>query len=306
MALPSSGQLGMVPIANEMGINPLTGLSLRGMSSISGSSTPDAISEFYSYSQTDAQRYKNAVTNTGYTLNGTEISAIDDLFSDLNTYGLYSKIYGFYPMIGGGQAQILNAKSVSGVREYNYDLTFNGGWGFGAYGAEANGNYSTYTANYSYDSNTIRFSHLGTYITDDGTYQNGWDIAILDTTNDYPYAFMTMYSGQSSYAEYSYNYTSTNQLTAGNYSGNNMMSYDDANSSYAAYQNENFFTSQSINPEAIGYPTRVVGGYDYLTSTFTDKTFGFITFGDALTGIEMADYQLVINTFQTTLGRNTY
>ena len=50
MALPSSGALTMRDIADELGINPDTSLSLAGMSGTAGFSDPDSISEFYGYS----------------------------------------------------------------------------------------------------------------------------------------------------------------------------------------------------------------------------------------------------------------
>jgi hypothetical protein len=308
MALPSSGQLGMVDIANEMGVNPLTGLSLRGMSSIAGFSTPDTISEFYSYSQTDAERYKNAVNYTGYTLNGTEISAINTLFSDLNTYGLYSQIYAFYPMIGGGQAQILNAKSVSGVREYNYDLQFYGGWSFGAYGATGNGSYSTWIVPYTgYDNSTIRFSHLGTYTTVQGSTGAGWDITIMDPTNGYPYAFTALYYNPYNVSIYDYDYSDgVNYYSPSNYSGNNLMSYDDTNSEINVYQNEYNYADIYSTTEYLNVTTNVIGGLDYINGTYTDNTFGFITFGQNLSSGDATTYQNIINAFQTTLGRNTY
>ena len=308
MALPSSGQLGMVDIANEMGVNPLTGLSLRDMSSIAGFSTPDTISEFYSYSQTDAERYKNAVNYTGYTLNSTEISAIDTLFSDLNTYGLYSQIYAFYPMIGGGQAQILNAKSVSGVRDYNYDLQFYGSWYFGANGAQGDG-YTTYwsTPYTGYDNYTIRFSHLGTYTTVQGSNGAGWDIAIMDPTNGYPYAFTALYYSPYNVSIYDYDYyDGVNYYSPSNYSGNNLMSYDDTNSQINVYQNEYNYANINSNTEYLNVSTNVIGGLDYANGTYTDNTFGFITFGQNLNSSDATNYQYVINQFQTALGRNVY
>jgi hypothetical protein len=306
MAVPSSGQISMLQIIDETGLRP-TNISLRNLSNIAGFSTPDKITDFYGYSQTDAERYKNAVTNTGHALSGAEDYAIDILFSDLDSYGLYSEIYGFYPMIGGGQAQALNAKSVSGVRQWALDLTFYGGWSFGAYGATGNASNTYWTANYSYNSTTIKSSHLGTYITDDGTYSYGWDIGIFDSYSNYPYAFMTMYDGSSGYLIYDYDYSDgINYLQPQNYSGNNMMSYDNTNSGYKYYQNSNITAFVSSGTEAFSNPTYIVGGYDYYNNYYTDKTFGFLTFGNFLGGSQMLDYQNIINTFQTTLGRNTY
>ena len=50
MALPSSGALSMRDIADELGINPNTSLTLAGMSGTAGFSDPDSMSEFYGYS----------------------------------------------------------------------------------------------------------------------------------------------------------------------------------------------------------------------------------------------------------------
>jgi len=146
MALPGSGVLSIGDIANETGL-AFNNLSVRNLSSTAGFSTPDSLSEFYSYSQTDEERYINAVTNTGYSLSGTELTAISALFTDINNAGIYSKIYAFYPMLGT-QAQILNAKSVNSVRQSAYDLNFSGGWTLGAAGAEGNGSNTVWYANY--------------------------------------------------------------------------------------------------------------------------------------------------------------
>jgi hypothetical protein len=308
MGIPSSGQISMLRIANETGLRPVN-ISLRNLSNIAGFSTPDKITDFYSYSQTDAERYKNAVNNTGYTLSGTEESAIDTLFTELNNSGLLGKIFAFYPMIGDiPQAQVLNAKSEGDVRQWQYDLSFNGSWSFGAYGATGDGSTTNWTANYSYATTTnLKNSHLGTYITAQGTYNYGWDMGVFDSSTNYPYAFMTMYDGYTGNAIYDYDYSDgVTSFQPSNYSGNNMMTYDGANSKIRAYQNESQFQYFANSVETYSTTTWIVGGYDYINAQYTDKTFGFITFGKRLDAAEMQDYQAYINDFQTTLGRNTY
>lgn len=80
MALPTSGPLSFSAIANELG-TPLSNVSLRGMSNSAGFSTPDAVSEFYGYS------------NVTYTYYGTW--ALDDP-CNYDYYDIYSGSDGKY------------------------------------------------------------------------------------------------------------------------------------------------------------------------------------------------------------------
>lgn len=309
MATPSSGQIKISEIINEIGLRPLT-ISFRNLSDIAGFSVPDKFSDFYSYSQTDVQRYKNAVTNTGYSLGGAEVSAINTLFSDLNSYGVYSKIYAFYPMIGnGGDSQKLNAKSEGGIRKWQYDLIFGTGWSFDADGAKGDGTSdSTWTAKYSYPATTnLKTSHFGTYTTHQGINSRGWDIGVFDEDNNYPYAFMAMYDDGYQAAIYDYDF-SDGVVTSGpyNFEGSSMMSYDASNNFKRIYQNEDQYEYRTTAISDYSRSTVVIGGYDYQNNRYTDNQFGFITFGQTLTSLEMEKYQLAINDFQTTLGRNVY
>lgn len=62
MALPSSGPLSFSAIAGELGVS-LSNVSLRSMSATAGFSTPDAVSEFYGYSNITYSYYGTWAAN---------------------------------------------------------------------------------------------------------------------------------------------------------------------------------------------------------------------------------------------------
>ncbi len=73
----------------------------------------------------DAQTYLDAVVAQGGTVNSTIETAVNDLFVELKTAGLYSKMWGMYPMIGGTLAshQINGVDPNGGTAGYNMTIT---------------------------------------------------------------------------------------------------------------------------------------------------------------------------------------
>ena len=104
MALPGSGQLSFSAIAGELGVS-LSNVSLRSMSATAGFSTPDAVSEFYGYS------------NVTYTYYGTW--ALDEpCFYDY--YDIYSGSDGKYYVNNSGYQLMYNFAPGSFWYEYLY------------------------------------------------------------------------------------------------------------------------------------------------------------------------------------------
>ena len=105
MALPSSGQLTFSAIAAELGLSTSPGVDLRGMSSDAGFSTPDAISEFYGYS--------NAYTETQTVTVGT--------FYDGTAY-VPTTSYGFNASLSMGSISdgTFNAKSGEAINSLHW------------------------------------------------------------------------------------------------------------------------------------------------------------------------------------------
>jgi hypothetical protein len=319
MALPGSGPLSFSAIAGELGIT--SNRSLRNMSDLAGFNTPDSASEFYNYDISDTQRYINAVFNAGFTDVINYQQAIEDLFDSLDSYGLYSKIYGFYPMIGtSAAAQRINAKSSGSIRQSQLDLNFFGGWNFNYFSnmsATGNGSNTVWSIDFAYNSSSIENSHFGVYIEGaSGTDYYGWDIGVYNDTTFEPYVGMSnIYRDITDNAislAFGYN------LPNGRFNDNvfnepgasSMMSHDSGTTSMvqngASGGNIYRFSESTDIPST----TVVAGGIDVDVvnnfTRYTDKTFGFITFGELLTESEMEDYQLIINQFQTDVGRNIY
>jgi hypothetical protein len=103
MALPSSGQLTFSAIATELGIAGYSyiGVDLRDMSSDAGFSTPDAISEFYGYS--------NVYTETQTVTVGTFYDA--DAYAPSTSYG-YATVFS----IGSVSDGTFNAKGGEDIK----------------------------------------------------------------------------------------------------------------------------------------------------------------------------------------------
>jgi hypothetical protein len=90
--------------------------------------TPQGVSE--------AQTYMAAVIAGGGTLDATASGATYQLFYDLFNYGLWSKLYSFYPLLGGNSS---GGQAVNGKTPGTRNVTWNGGLTFSTNGVVSNG-----------------------------------------------------------------------------------------------------------------------------------------------------------------------
>jgi hypothetical protein len=358
MALPTSGQISLLNICNELGINPyptsfgfmysIPNASLGNIAATAGYTTPYSIGDFYTYPPypyaidpyTEAGIYINAVVQAGYTGIYNFLTAIENLFYNLITQGLYDKIYGFYPMLGNSSyTQRINAKSVNGFRQNALDLSFYGGWTFDQnYGARGNGVNTYWLAEpeyytgipQTYTNSTITNSHFGTYQSEPDYYglyyQKGWDISVYGNgspgSTDYPsYVAMSnnYYNDSDGNNFLGFGYDTPNDKNLNNVwndPASQMMSIDDSFSppltTYKQQGSPNGVNTYSVYnyPATLPSETVVGGGLAFYPSnngyTFTTKTYGFITFGSKLSESEMDSYQFTINQFMQDTNRSIY
>lgn len=103
MALPSSGQLGINQIRNELGTS---NGSLRYLSSLAGKSTPDAISEFWGYSNTVNLYFDWTVPSSATCYQNYQFGAYEISLTGVNTN--VNITINWYGDLGGYMTGVIN------------------------------------------------------------------------------------------------------------------------------------------------------------------------------------------------------
>ena len=295
----------------------------------------------FSY-DTDAVIYFNALSSAGYFTSSYEKEIINTLFLDLKAVGLYTKMEGFYPMIGTTAAtQKLNAKSVGGVRQSNYDLTFAGGWIFDSTGAQGNivNTYISVGSSFSNkeysDLPSLINTHFAVY---GGVSSNGsgispaYDVYAYDQAGE-PYVTMRLSEFTNYYYPYGYagiipsSYPAVYDYPGGASQYNNGIS---TNESFVVMSYDNYFLDGTNNfiVDQIPYTNTSTSPTDPISSIppvylsfghwyepnggggfyhhYTGNKYGWLGFGTNLDTFEEYNYQSIVNTFMTIFGKNTY
>jgi len=226
------------------------------------------------------------------------------MFLTLKSNGLYTKIRRLYPFVGG----VANSNKINGKNPGTNDIIFNGGWthgysgstgngttGYGNLGVIGSGGEGLVGNNYHHSIYIGKVKTSGGFEYDLGGSNDSSSQAILEST-DYRYSRV---SRADNVAEY--------QQPPSSFTG------FFANSSSDPTFTLQIRTTQTARSFAIGswsIPTinLFLGARNDngSTSAFATKEYSFLTIGERLTDGELSNLQTIINTFQTTLGRNTY
>jgi hypothetical protein len=259
--------------------------------------------------------YLNRVVTSGGTVSATASGATITLFNSLFSNNLWNKIDAFYPVLGGVAAShSINAKS-SGT---TYDLVFNGGWTHTSDGMQGNG--TNGYANTSLSPNSVfgtGTTHLSAYVNLQGsTGDRIYDIG--SNAND------TLLTAQLNLTAKRTSGTGNNTLfDAGDFDGGNGRVSTTSQSSASGmtvgsvrsatdrtlYRNGSNIATQTAN-EPIVYSTNglFIGAQNtsFGAAYFSSNRYAFITIGSGLTNTEIVNLSTIINTYETSLGRNTY
>ena len=252
----------------------------------------------------DADAYIAAVITAGGTLSGTEEGAIQTLFTDLKTAGVYDEMFAFYPVIGGLEAtHALNGLRVSS----SFDLSFNGGWTHAASGMKPNGSTGYADTSVVYGASQINNNTFSIYTTETGSGSYPMDGGVYNS-NGTDVWYLATYWGATGAARATNDWNDSVGWTATD--GGLMINVRDAVANAEIWNNGSQVATitNSVGGGDSGGRSFWLGGANNGSLSFPanrEQIFSFFH-RRALTSTEIGDISTAINDYQTTLGRNTY
>jgi hypothetical protein len=251
----------------------------------------------------DAAAYLAEVIDAGGSVDATMSAATETLFLELKSNNLYTKLYTFYPTLGGvGASHSLNGKRSMGT---TYDLDFFGGWIHDATGFLGN-TINTYADTKYNPFNETTFSALtfGFYNTNfttaNGEFYNG------SINNVSPQEWCSFRAqGSQTRLNIANSGGFTKNVDAGQqglYIGTTTIA-NNHSICYNGVVNSGGSVSAPLPPfnMYIG-ALNLSGRYGSIDMKYT---FWFNS-NERLSNSEMTTLTTIINTYQTTLGRNTF
>jgi hypothetical protein len=252
--------------------------------------------------------YVAAQNANGYSPSRTRVDALNNLVWGLIGMGLWDKCQVIYPFLGGttAAAQKWNLKDVQDTNGA-FRLTFNGSWTFAETGVKTNAalvaNYARtyYTPSVNATSNSV---HLSVYIRNQYTGQ-GCVIGGTNSSSAIAPAIQifasTTLSGTTIQARNASDVIAFGTSAAGMYAGNRNTS-----TSQQAYYNGSqrvisATTSLALTTSELTMACRNNGSF--VMEHATNSEIAFATIGTSLTASEQRVMYQLIQTYQTTLGR---
>jgi hypothetical protein len=252
--------------------------------------------------------YVAAQAANGYNPSRTRVDALNNLVWGLVGMGLWDKCQAIYPFLGGttADAQKWNLKDVRDV-DAAFRVTFTGSWTFAETGVKtttaSTANYARtyYTPSTNATSNSV---HLSVYIrnqyTGSGCVIGGTNSSSAIAPAIQIFASTTL-SGTTVQARNSSDFITYGTSSAGFYAGNRNTS-----SSQQAYYNGvqraiSAATSLALTTSELTISCRNNGGF--VMEQPTNSEIAFATIGTSLTAFEQRVMYQLIQTYQTSLGR---
>ncbi len=239
----------------------------------------------------------------------TQKSAVNQLVLDLKSNSLWSKIKAFYPIVGGNAT----AHSYNLINTSLFQISFSSGWTHDSNGALPNGTSAYGSTGFIPNSNgmTVNNNHLLLYSKTTEVSPLGiqyYELGSGDNTgNILSSLFVRRSNGQAGYDD---GVSTTNRNTFYPTDGSGIF-LGKVNSDLTSkfYRNGTLGASISIVSQASLSPYEYyIGGFNEMNTNkyYSPKRIITVSFGLGLSDTDATNYTTCINTFNTTLGRNTY
>jgi hypothetical protein len=253
-----------------------------------------------------ATAYLNAVIANGGTLNSTLSAATQNLFYSLKQTTIYNKLYAMYPILGG----VANSHKLNGLNPVDtnaaYRIVFNGSVSHSVSGMTGNGTtgwgdtklgVNTYGSNFS----------IGVYINASGSTQgvimgakagDVYSRILISTPSNIYNGGINIYSLTSPSVPLTGNtgfYAMSKTGTTTNIFHQNGVSTGVTTSEYPSFGN-NGSVGLMAYPQSLDYGGSV--------GNYSNSTLAFAYMSSGLTTTELSTFRNIVQTFQTSCGRN--
>lgn len=253
----------------------------------------------------DAVAYLGAVISAGGTTNSTISGATNTLFTSLKSNGLYSKLIAFYPILGGVQ----NSHAINGKLNATYDITFAGGWVHSSLGQVPPNGGGTGLMNHIVVAGSgaggVRNISQGVYVnTATNSYGSGYEIDLGSRSGGEIWRLYAEWTAENNSGAYFGQGSGPSLVTPPQ--GVGMYVSTRTSNTAKLFHNGNLqATSAPTNNVSSLYSLSLGGEYNGTSNQFpSSKRQAFAFVGEYLSDSEVTTLSTIINTFETTLGRN--
>ena len=261
---------------------------------------------------TEARTYLSAVVNAGGTGITSGVSAATiSLFTSLVSNGLYDKMEAFYPALGGVSASNkFNAKNPVDS-DAAYRLTFNGGWTHTSSGATPNGANAyanTHLSGTTLDRYSVHTSYYSQIISNTNSIDMGSTQGAGGTSTNIELAINTAAFG-GNYRSFANNSVGPSTNTTANTATTGYFVSSRVNDSQSYIYKDGVFDASGTTATNGHTPYEIYIGArndNGNPTSYSAKPFGFVSIGDGLTPAEISTLSSIVNTWATSIGRNTY
>jgi hypothetical protein len=234
----------------------------------------------------------------------TQKQAICTLVSDLQTYGIWTKMKAIYPFVGGtATTHKYNLKDPQDTNAA-FRLVFNGGWTHSSNGAKPNGT-NAFANTFLSPSGFLSLNNTSiSYYSRENLSYTGSPIAVFSTGNGLLLLSPRTDPGvPTDNSGVNNTVTSTSPATRrdGLFTASRIIS-----TSFKVYRNSVIYRNSTITSTSLSTANLYVGARNNNNSTLSQYSAlqcAFASIGEGLTDTEAANLYTAVQAYQTTLGR---